>query len=158
ISTSRRNRSCSRSTTSSRAPRRSAASSRTASRACASSRRTGGRLIPRTTELVMVTQSRGRAVTQRRFASSLRIKFNMPRILLAFLVLLSPFPLHARTRVVASKLDSARRILVITSHPDDELLLAPLLAQRCITGGASCSFVVMTMGEGGGDGATRAGE
>jgi len=81
----------------------------------------------------------------------------MPRVLL-LLALLSPFPLAARTRVVTSKLDSAKRILVITAHPDDELLLAPLLAQRCVTGRASCSFVVMTVGEGGGDGTTRAGE
>ena len=82
----------------------------------------------------------------------------MPRALLVLLALLSTYPLLGRTRVVASKLDSARRILIITAHPDDEVLLAPLLAQRCVTGRASCSFVVMTIGEGGGDGPTRAGE
>ena len=82
----------------------------------------------------------------------------MPRLLLVLLVLLSTQSAVARVRAVASKLDSAKRILIITAHPDDELLLAPLLAQRCVTGGASCSFVVMTIGEGGGDGTTRAGE
>jgi len=82
----------------------------------------------------------------------------MPRLLFVLLAFLVPQLAFARTRVVTSKLDSARRILIITAHPDDELLLAPLLAQRCVTGGASCSFVVMTVGEGGGDGAVRAGE
>ncbi len=53
----------------------------------------------------------------------------------------------ARTRSVASRVDSAQRILIITAHPDDEILLAPLLANRCIRGGASCAILVMTASE-----------
>lgn len=53
----------------------------------------------------------------------------------------------ARTRAVASRIDAARRILIIAAHPDDEVLLAPLLANRCVRGGASCAIVVMTANE-----------
>ncbi|MFL6248157.1 MAG: PIG-L deacetylase family protein [Thermoanaerobaculia bacterium] len=53
----------------------------------------------------------------------------------------------ARTRAVASRIDAARRILIITAHPDDEILLSPLLANRCVRGGASCAIVVMTASE-----------
>ena len=42
------------------------------------------------------------------------------------------------------------RILVIIAHPDDEILIAPLLGGRCVRGGASCSFLVLTAGENGG--------
>ena len=64
----------------------------------------------------------------------------------------------ARTRSVASHLLSARTILVITAHPDDEMLLAPLLANRCVRGGVSCSILVMTTGNAAGLGEVRAGE
>src|SRR6185436_3730299 len=106
------------------------------------------------------TVIRGCAVTRLRGDASRDwfVSLHMPRLLFVLLAFLVPQLAFARTRVVTSKLDSARRILIITAHPDDELLLAPLLAQRCVTGGASCSFVVMTVGEGGGDGAVRAGE
>jgi LmbE family N-acetylglucosaminyl deacetylase len=61
----------------------------------------------------------------------------------------------ARTRAVASRIDSAQKILVITAHPDDELLIAPLLARRCIRGGASCAILVMTTGNAAGLGDLR---
>jgi LmbE family N-acetylglucosaminyl deacetylase len=63
------------------------------------------------------------------------------------LILLLAFPTYARTRAVASRIDAAQRILVITAHPDDEILIAPLLANRCVRGGASCAIVVMTANE-----------
>lgn len=50
-------------------------------------------------------------------------------------------------RAVASRIDAAQRILIITAHPDDEILLSPLLANRCVRGGASCAIVVMTANE-----------
>jgi LmbE family N-acetylglucosaminyl deacetylase len=72
----------------------------------------------------------------------------MPRVpLLLALALLAALPALPRTRAVASRIDAARRVLVITAHPDDELLLAPLLADRCLRAQASCAFVVMTTGE-----------
>jgi LmbE family N-acetylglucosaminyl deacetylase len=64
----------------------------------------------------------------------------------------------ARVRAVASRIDSAKTILVITAHPDDEILIAPLLANRCVRGGASCSILVMTTGNATGLGEVRAGE
>lgn len=60
------------------------------------------------------------------------------------LILLLAFPTLARTRAVTSRIDSAQRILIITAHPDDEILIAPLLANRCIRGAASCAILVMT--------------
>jgi LmbE family N-acetylglucosaminyl deacetylase len=60
----------------------------------------------------------------------------------------------ARSRVVHSRLDPSR-ILVIVAHPDDEVLLAPFLARRCVHGAASCTVVVMTHG---GAGDVRAAE
>jgi LmbE family N-acetylglucosaminyl deacetylase len=80
------------------------------------------------------------------------------RSLIFLLALLSATNVPARVRSVASRIDNARRILIITAHPDDEILLAPLLADRCVRAGASCAFVVMTMGEAGGEGSVRAGE
>jgi LmbE family N-acetylglucosaminyl deacetylase len=68
---------------------------------------------------------------------------------LLLLLLVLPAAAHARIRAAASVLDRASRILVVIAHPDDEVLLAPLLAKRCIRGGASCSFLVMTAGEAG---------
>jgi LmbE family N-acetylglucosaminyl deacetylase len=79
---------------------------------------------------------------------------------LSLILALSLLTLHAdaRTRAVASRIDAARSILVITAHPDDEILIAPLLANRCIRGGANCSFLVMTTGNAAGLGDIRAGE
>lgn len=53
--------------------------------------------------------------------------------------------MHAsRRRGAASPLDAPLRILVVTAHPDDEVLLAPYLHDRCVRGGADCTILVMT--------------
>lgn len=84
-------------------------------------------------------------------AVTYKIENPMPRFtrFLLLLLLLVTTSVHARVRAVASKLDRAMKIVVVIAHPDDEVLLAPLLAKRCIRGGASCSFLVMTSGEAG---------
>ncbi|HEV7240916.1 MAG TPA: PIG-L family deacetylase [Thermoanaerobaculia bacterium] len=64
----------------------------------------------------------------------------------------------ARVRAVRPWLPRPERVLVIVAHPDDELLLAPYLASRCVRGGATCSILVLTRGEGGGDPDVRSGE
>jgi LmbE family N-acetylglucosaminyl deacetylase len=72
------------------------------------------------------------------------------RFLLILMLLVAQTATAAtRIRAVGSRLDRATKILIVIAHPDDEILLAPLLAQRCIRGGASCSFLVMTTGEAG---------
>ncbi|HSP15780.1 MAG TPA: PIG-L family deacetylase [Thermoanaerobaculia bacterium] len=43
----------------------------------------------------------------------------------------------------------ARRILWIAAHPDDELMIAPLLGRYCIEGTSRCSLLVTTRGENG---------
>ena len=68
------------------------------------------------------------------------------RFLAAVLALALGFPTAARTRAAGSRIDAARRILVITAHPDDEILLAPLLGDRCVRDGTSCAIIVMTTG------------
>lgn len=80
------------------------------------------------------------------------------RLFLLLLLVTSAGNAAARVRAVASRIDSARTILIITAHPDDEILIAPLLANRCIRGGASCSILVMTTGNAAGLGEVRAGE
>jgi hypothetical protein len=80
------------------------------------------------------------------------------RPLLALVLLLSTFPAFARVRAVGSRLDRPRTIVVVTAHPDDELLLSPYLANRCIRGGATCTILVMTTGNAAGLGDIRAGE
>jgi LmbE family N-acetylglucosaminyl deacetylase len=77
------------------------------------------------------------------------------RTFIFLLAILLAAPLPARTRAVASKIDAANKILVITAHPDDETLVAPLLANRCIRGGADCAILVMTTGNAAGLGDTR---
>jgi hypothetical protein len=62
------------------------------------------------------------------------------RIFLLVLIVAFAENVGARVRAAASRIDSARTILVITAHPDDEILIAPLLANRCVRGGASCSI------------------
>lgn len=69
------------------------------------------------------------------------------RPILVLLVLALTLPASARTRAVASRVDTAQRILLFTAHPDDEILVSPLLANRCVRGGASCAIVVMTANE-----------
>ena len=63
-----------------------------------------------------------------------------------------------RVRAVRPWLPRPQRILVIVTHPDDELLLAPYLASQCVRGGATCSLLVLTRGEGGGDPDVRTSE
>lgn len=70
---------------------------------------------------------------------------------LALVLLVSGNAAFARTRAVTPWLPRPSHILIVTAHPDDELLFAPFLASRCVRGGTTCSIVVMTRGEGGGD-------
>ncbi len=63
-----------------------------------------------------------------------------------------------RVRAVASWVPRPQRILVVTAHPDDEILFAPFLASHCIDRGASCAILVLTRGEGGGDPEVRTAE
>ena len=62
----------------------------------------------------------------------------------------------ARTRAAGSW--QPRRILLVIAHPDDELLFAPYLGPRCATGAATCTILLLTRGEGGGDPDVRARE
>jgi hypothetical protein len=79
------------------------------------------------------------------------------RTLLLILALIAPLA-EARTRAVASRVATARRIVIVIAHPDDEILIAPLLYDRCVRARASCAFVVLTAGENGGDADVRMGE
>lgn len=82
----------------------------------------------------------------------------MRTFLSLLLLCLVTVDLDARTRAASSRIDAAKRVLVITAHPDDEVLIAPLLANRCIRGGASCALLVMTTGNAAGLGDLRAAE
>lgn len=64
----------------------------------------------------------------------------------------------ARTRAVTPWIPRPAHILLVTAHPDDELLFAPFLAPRCVRGNVTCSIVVFTRGESGGDPEVRTGE
>jgi LmbE family N-acetylglucosaminyl deacetylase len=55
----------------------------------------------------------------------------------------------ARRSIVARAPFDARAILWIAAHPDDELLIAPLLGRLCVEGSSRCSMVVVTRGENG---------
>lgn len=50
----------------------------------------------------------------------------------------------SQRRAAGSFLDAPRKILVVTAHPDDEVLLAPYLHDRCVRGGADCTILVLT--------------
>ena len=80
------------------------------------------------------------------------------RLLAVLLTLALGFPAAARTRAAGGRIAAARRILVVTAHPDDELLLAPLLGDRCVRDGISCAILVMTTGDYAGLGDVRAAE
>ena len=73
----------------------------------------------------------------------------------ALLLLACALPLAARTRAVRSP---PERILWIGAHPDDEILLSPLLGGACVERGVQCAMLVMTRGEGGGSPDVRAAE
>ena len=71
--------------------------------------------------------------------------------LAAALVLLVALPLGARIRAVRPP----ERILWIGAHPDDEILLSPLLGRDCVERNVDCALLVMTRGEGGGSAEVR---
>lgn len=70
----------------------------------------------------------------------------MYRALAAFLLLVPSITALARPRAARPP----ERILWIGAHPDDEILISPLLGRECVEGGAACAMLVMTRGEGGG--------
>jgi hypothetical protein len=68
-------------------------------------------------------------------------------VLLLLGILATPGQLFAQ-RTRAARTPDFSRLLVVTAHPDDESLFAPLLGARCgIT--AECTLLVMTRGENG---------
>jgi LmbE family N-acetylglucosaminyl deacetylase len=79
----------------------------------------------------------------------------MSRRIAALLVLACTLPLAARTRAVRPP---PERILWIGAHPDDEILLSPLLGRACVERGVQCAMLVMTRGEGGGSAEVRSAE
>lgn len=56
-----------------------------------------------------------------------------------------------RTRAVrrSAKPPAPASVLWIAAHPDDEAILAPLLAHWCLDEGARCGFLILTRGENG---------
>lgn len=48
-----------------------------------------------------------------------------------------------------SSLRKAERVLFISAHPDDETMVAPLLAEACLASNAQCTLLVLTRGENG---------
>lgn len=67
------------------------------------------------------------------------------------LCLLAATPLHAQKRRAAGQswwLDGLN-ILWIGAHPDDEVLVAPLLGRLCAEGRSFCTMLVLTRGEAG---------
>ena len=69
--------------------------------------------------------------------------------MIAPLCLLFVAPADARRRAVSPAILPAGNILFIGAHPDDEVVAAPLLGALCAEGGGTCSFLVLTKGEGG---------
>src|SRR5687767_6067917 len=86
------------------------------------------------------------AATYRRMMTRL---FMMRVWMIAPLCLLFVAPADARRRAVSPAIVPAGHILFIGAHPDDEVVAAPLLGATCAEGGATCSFLVLTKGEGG---------
>src|SRR5205085_12438799 len=66
--------------------------------------------------------------------------------LAAALLVLVALPLGARIRAVRPP----ERILWIGAHPDDEILVSPILGRACVERNVDCAMLVMTRGEGGG--------
>lgn len=71
------------------------------------------------------------------------------RLLVLILAAALAAPLPAAKRRAVSPTTQPARLLFVAAHPDDEVLLAPLLAQWCVRGGTSCAILVMTRGEAG---------
>jgi LmbE family N-acetylglucosaminyl deacetylase len=61
------------------------------------------------------------------------------------------FDADARRRAVRStgSIPTPASMLWIAAHPDDEAVVAPLLAEWCLDDGAECTFLVLTRGEAG---------
>src|SRR5690349_7452018 len=78
------------------------------------------------------------------------------RLIMLSLTILTATVASGKRRAVAGP--DFSRILVVTAHPDDESVIAPLLGTPCIDGTSRCSFLVMTRGERGGDPVVREGE
>ena len=57
-----------------------------------------------------------------------------------------------RRRAVPPSILPAGHVLFVGAHPDDEVVAAPLLGALCADDAATCSFLVLTKGEGGGPG------
>jgi len=78
----------------------------------------------------------------------------MRQALAVLVLLIAAAPAAARVRPARAP----HRILWIGAHPDDEILLSPLLGRDCVERGAACAMLVMTRGEAGGSAEVRAGE
>lgn len=74
----------------------------------------------------------------------------MKRCIVA-LILICAMPMAGRTRAARPP----KRILWIGAHPDDEILLSPLLGRACVERGVQCAMLVMTRGEGSGSADVR---
>ena len=66
-----------------------------------------------------------------------------------FLVLSAAPAVAERTRAVRRSAEPPvpASVLWIAAHPDDEAILAPLLARWCLDEGARCGFLILTRGE-----------
>ena len=78
----------------------------------------------------------------------------MTRALLALLLFVPCTMIQARSRAVRPP----ERILWVGAHPDDEILVSPILGRECVERGVECALLVMTRGEGGGSPAVRSTE
>lgn len=58
-----------------------------------------------------------------------------------------PAPARASARRLPPLLPGTTSILWVAAHPDDEVLLAPVLSRLCVDEGLRCSFLVLTRGE-----------
>lgn len=73
------------------------------------------------------------------------------RIALALVLTVVAMHAGARTRAVRHResLPAPKSVLWIAAHPDDEAVVAPLLARWCLDEGARCGLLVLTRGEAG---------
>ena len=70
-------------------------------------------------------------------------------MLMALVCLIFAAGAEGRQRIAARMPFDTRRILWIAAHPDDELLIAPLLGSLCVEAASQCSIIVATRGENG---------